>query len=220
MPNLVLCSKEDADDYLMHYRTKGSKNGIRRWQNEDGSLTPAGEEHYREMYGHAKRKLKKLKNETNVQLQEQVATEHEEKASVARSRAKAAALGAVGVATGGALGPIRNLHNQRTSNFLERASTSGMDKLFESRAHILDEKINKTVRGTAIAAGGLAAGSAAALGYSAYHSAKAKAARFRMTEEGHRKAVEKYNSEYNKYVEQFKDTPYEVILKGRKYKVQ
>ena len=27
---------------LMHYRTPGSKNGIRNWQNEDGSYTPAG----------------------------------------------------------------------------------------------------------------------------------------------------------------------------------
>lgn len=33
-------------DELMHYRTKGSKNGIRLYQYKDGSLTPAGREHY------------------------------------------------------------------------------------------------------------------------------------------------------------------------------
>ena len=33
-------------NYLMHYRTKGSKNGVRRFQNEDGSLTAEGREHY------------------------------------------------------------------------------------------------------------------------------------------------------------------------------
>ena len=33
-------------NYLMHYRTKGSKNGIRRYQNEDGTLTAEGREHY------------------------------------------------------------------------------------------------------------------------------------------------------------------------------
>ena len=33
-------------DYLMHYRTKGSKNGVRRYQNEDGSLTAEGRDHY------------------------------------------------------------------------------------------------------------------------------------------------------------------------------
>lgn len=33
-------------NYLMHYRTKGSVNGRRRYQNEDGSLMPEGREHY------------------------------------------------------------------------------------------------------------------------------------------------------------------------------
>lgn len=41
----------DDDNYLMHYRTKGSKNGERRFQREDGSLTPEGYQHYKEMYG-------------------------------------------------------------------------------------------------------------------------------------------------------------------------
>ena len=31
---------------LYHYRTKGSKNGVRRYQNLDGSLTAAGYAHY------------------------------------------------------------------------------------------------------------------------------------------------------------------------------
>ena len=31
---------------LYHFRTPGSKNGIRRWQNKDGSLTPEGYIHY------------------------------------------------------------------------------------------------------------------------------------------------------------------------------
>lgn len=35
------------DDFLMHYRIKdGSKNGVRRWENYDGHLTPAGKERY------------------------------------------------------------------------------------------------------------------------------------------------------------------------------
>ena len=39
----------------MHYRTKGSKNGVRLYQNPDGSLTPLGERHYRDMYGYGER---------------------------------------------------------------------------------------------------------------------------------------------------------------------
>lgn len=32
--------------YLIHYGIQGQKWGERRWQNEDGSLTPEGYEHY------------------------------------------------------------------------------------------------------------------------------------------------------------------------------
>ena len=37
---------DDDGEYLAHYRTPGSKNGVRRYQNEDGSLTPEGYRHY------------------------------------------------------------------------------------------------------------------------------------------------------------------------------
>lgn len=33
-------------DYLYHYGVQGQKHGERRYQNEDGSLTPLGREHY------------------------------------------------------------------------------------------------------------------------------------------------------------------------------
>lgn len=37
---------DESDEYLAHYGVKGMKKGDRRWQNEDGSLTPAGYAHY------------------------------------------------------------------------------------------------------------------------------------------------------------------------------
>lgn len=44
---LVLIAKDYADSYsLMHYRTPGSKNGVRLYQYKDGSLTPLGYIHY------------------------------------------------------------------------------------------------------------------------------------------------------------------------------
>lgn len=39
-------SIEPVSPYLMHYRTKGSPNGVRRYQYLDGSLTPLGRVHY------------------------------------------------------------------------------------------------------------------------------------------------------------------------------
>lgn len=39
------------DNYLQHHGIKGMKWGVRRWQNDDGSLTPAGEKRYLKYQG-------------------------------------------------------------------------------------------------------------------------------------------------------------------------
>lgn len=52
--------------YISHSGTKGMKWGQRRWQNEDGSLTPAGRVHYG--YGQKKKNeslKEKIKNKFN-----------------------------------------------------------------------------------------------------------------------------------------------------------
>lgn len=36
----------DSNGELYHWGIKGMKWGVRRWQNEDGTLTPAGRKHY------------------------------------------------------------------------------------------------------------------------------------------------------------------------------
>ena len=49
---LFLISSDCQDaSFLMHYRVGGEKKGVRRWQNKDGSYTPEGYQHYKEMYG-------------------------------------------------------------------------------------------------------------------------------------------------------------------------
>lgn len=54
---ICLIGKEHVGSYyLMHHGIKGQKHGIRRWQNEDGSYTPEGYQHYKEMYGWGERK--------------------------------------------------------------------------------------------------------------------------------------------------------------------
>ena len=42
---IIMCTQSEVE-YLMHFGIKGQKHGIRRWQNEDGSLTPEGYVHY------------------------------------------------------------------------------------------------------------------------------------------------------------------------------
>lgn len=47
------CAQTSGQDYLAHFRTKGSKNGVRRYQTESGEWTPLGlrERRIREGFG-------------------------------------------------------------------------------------------------------------------------------------------------------------------------
>ena len=49
-------------DELTHYGVKDMHWGIRRYQNEDGTLTPLGKEHLAELRGTNPRKAEKFEN--------------------------------------------------------------------------------------------------------------------------------------------------------------
>jgi hypothetical protein len=73
-----------SDIWLAHHGIKGQRWGIRRFQNEDGSLTPRGEKHvkknrgsddYQEVQELRKKKTKDLSNEELKKIAERVQLE-------------------------------------------------------------------------------------------------------------------------------------------------
>lgn len=44
--------------YLIHHGIKGQKWGVRRFENEDGTLTEAGKKRYYDQNGHIKKKYR------------------------------------------------------------------------------------------------------------------------------------------------------------------
>jgi hypothetical protein len=52
---------------LQHWGIKGQKWGVRRYQNADGSLTPAGVKRYRDEAGDIERRLNTGKRETTLE---------------------------------------------------------------------------------------------------------------------------------------------------------
>lgn len=54
------------EDYLQHHGTKGMRWGVRRYQNKDGSLTPAGKKHYNKEAEKLKVESQKLKAQQKV----------------------------------------------------------------------------------------------------------------------------------------------------------
>ena len=72
------------EDYLMHFRTKGSKNGVRRYQTESGEWTPLGLEERRKREGFGE-----SRKERRLARKIQRAERHEAR-KAARAEARAA----------------------------------------------------------------------------------------------------------------------------------
>ena len=130
------------NDELYHHGIKDQKWGIRRFQNEDGSLTPAGQKRYYNddgklsKYGRYAlkkeyRKLQRLKDRTDVNLQAQKAQKYDKRASIS----KKVGLVSAGIA-GAGLGGSELL--RRYSNKLFKTQSNALIDLDKKRYADID----------------------------------------------------------------------------------
>ena len=192
------------NDFLIHYGISGQKWGLRRFQNEDRTLTEAGKERYYGSRGKLnkryRKELKKLdRYEKNADLgyQMQKAEYHKDKAAKNLAKAGVDAAIAVGVDKGTKAFGKKAFG---TEDFLEKTPlsvqlTRDYDTLDATRA------INKV--------GTYVFGGAAAIraGKAAYHGLKASNASRKISQIGHDKAVEKYNKQVSRMITMFESTP-------------
>lgn len=100
------------DNYLYHHGIKGQKWGVRRYQNEDGSLTPAGRERYsdeqysrdRQIYGKiAANRIRRRVSKYGTTVSGERSREADR---IARARKAASLSGKVGSTAGAITGGI------------------------------------------------------------------------------------------------------------------
>ena len=175
-------------DYLQHYGIPHMKWGFRRFQYENGRLTPEGKERYRKQeggtnklsrdYNKETRKLNHLERNMDIDYQRGKQREHQH-------IARAAGQGALVAAT--------------------LAGAKQLKMTYGRHIGPLDAAGRNLSAAVAVAFGS----------YSGAHAIAAKVAGMRVTDIGHQKAVEKYQQQYDKMLKQFADTPYEQLIKNK-----
>ena len=86
--NVVLTSVDNTPS-LLHFRTKGSKNGVRLYQYEDGSLTPLGRIHYGVGKGREKGEPEKSDRQKEKELKANISNKIKQFSENRKAEAKA-----------------------------------------------------------------------------------------------------------------------------------
>lgn len=152
------------NDYLVHYGTKGQKWGIRRYQNPDGTLTPAGRERYykdrvkqlKKEYNEKTEKSKRSERGLNKYIKENYDGDYKNDKKIAEERTSkrnAVIFGTATIATVGAAYAAVTLAEIGIDDINSRANTSQWDLFGKTRTeNILNDndgdfdKINKDTK--------------------------------------------------------------------------
>lgn len=202
-------------DFLMHHGVRGQRRGRRRYQNEDGSLTPEGREHYGvgekqlnrlgKQFGHEVKRLQKLDDKANVKKQN---LRYLEKSSAAK-RSAAIGTGIASAALGVEIGkPFGTKYSQRS--FRSKNPWGGTSKTTIGTTYNIDRIFSLLSGATAV---GFYANAAK-------NGIQSGIAKHRTTEKSHAKAVSKRKEQYQKMQSIFKDTPYADLLKKENARIE
>lgn len=252
------------DNCLAHYGVSGQKWGVRRYQNEDGSLTELGKQHYSvtsggnekfdKKYREEVSKFKKLADKADPDTQKELA---DKMTSLAKKSAKVGAGAALTTASLVGLNKVggdimsKYSHNalvnmvgqenyaknldklasteqlakellgidmtQKERDFYAKRSAGAWDRLqkMEDQAAAVDKAygIANTINSVAAVVSALTA--TTALGTAAYSGLTAAAAKHRLTDKGHAKAVARRDAQYDKISNMVKDTPYVSLFRAQ-----
>ena len=208
-----------AQSELMHYGITGQKWGVRRFENEDGTLTEEGKKRYSKMFAKEMAKQKKLERNADLNAQKRLNAIQTNKAKTA---AKVGTALAVGAATAG-LGynadiakKISDIHNKNKIRWLPGTWQSYGDFMGNylsprSAYRVTPLEIQAKAGKIATIVGGAAA---VAYGKAAYHAVRATVAKKRMTDIGHEKAVAQAKAHLDQMKEMFANTPYAELIGG------
>ena len=195
-------------DDLQHHGIKGMRWGVRRYRNEDGSLTEAGRKRYsyggKEVSRHFKRNMDKL---NRLSLNKDLGHQTRRAGVMGDKALRNLRKGVADAAIAGA---------SALSGRVAAKKGGGMRVFYDRKGMYVNPAATAVLAGSTV---GLAVGEASAairLGAAAVRGIQAANAYRKTTIKGHERAVKKYEQHFNKMVAAYGDTPYYDLFKSRK----
>lgn len=190
-----------SGDELQHYGVKGMKWGVKK------ALASGSDKKMARAYKKASKKLKKLQDKADVNIQK-AKSQVQAKKAIRSGVATAGLGGATGLGANAIARHIKEGGITPTSKYTHHKMVNGkMTKAgeFGPKGYSLNTHQAKL---DALATGGLALATAAGAAKTAYHTGKAIAAKHRTSAKGHAKAVAKANAWKKEMDKAFAGTKY------------